>query len=231
MKLFPMAVFALIALSALAEAQAPSTQASRQSDPQRTQALIVLNAHGATLSNGSLVLEGTMPSAIMFADRPVRAAGHILTSRMVELWSKDGTFTKDPPNATVSVFSKDGSAINDAVVVLRTAKLEGERLSFAATVLQGNLGKADGPASVFIDTVWFGLGTGGFHYLGRNQTTGGLSPNVSDPGTALQGWSNPAPDAPAVQSSPTGNNNSLATPPDLQGGGAKCGAPPLLPCY
>ena len=37
---------------------------------------------------------------------------------------------RDPPNATVSVFSEDGSRIRDAVVVLKTAKLEGDRLTF-----------------------------------------------------------------------------------------------------
>ena len=34
-------------------------------------------------------------------------------------------------------------------------------------VLEGSLGKADGPASVFIDTIWFGIGSNGFNYSAR----------------------------------------------------------------
>src|SRR5262249_27810978 len=60
---------------------------------------------------------------------------------------------KDPPNATVSVFSKDGSAIRDAVVVLKTPNLSGDRLTFDVQVLEGDLTGADGPASVFIDII------------------------------------------------------------------------------
>ena len=51
---------------------------------------------------------------------------------------------KDPPNATVSAFSKDGPAIRDAVVVLKTPKLEGDRLTFDVDVLEGELTGADG---------------------------------------------------------------------------------------
>jgi hypothetical protein len=61
--------------------------------------------------------------SIVFADRPLRAAGHSLTADLLEEWSpsndSDDSFAKGPPNATVSVFSKDGSRIRDAVVALR----------------------------------------------------------------------------------------------------------------
>jgi hypothetical protein len=62
-------------------------------------------------------------------------------------------FAKDPPNATVSAFSKDGSVIRDAVVVLKTPKLEGDRLTFDVDVLEGNLTGADGAAAIFIDII------------------------------------------------------------------------------
>jgi hypothetical protein len=84
----------------------------------------------------------------------VRAAGHDLTSRIVEDWSKGSdNFAQDPPNATVSGFSKDGSGVKDAVVVLRTPKLEGDRLTFDVDVLEGDLAGADGAASLFIDII------------------------------------------------------------------------------
>jgi hypothetical protein len=53
----------------------------------------------------------------------------------------------------VSVFSKDGSTIRDAVVVLKTPKLQGDQLTFDVQVLEGDLAGADGPASVFIDII------------------------------------------------------------------------------
>ncbi len=117
--------------------------------------LIVFNSRGASLQGGKLTLTGISPNAIVFADRPVRAAGHDLTENLLEEWSANNTskdsFSKDPPNATVSVLGKD--SIRDAVVVLMSPKLEGDRLTFDVQVLEGDLTGADGPASVFIDII------------------------------------------------------------------------------
>jgi hypothetical protein len=103
------------------------------------------------------------PNSIVFADRPVRAAGHTLTTHLMEEWApnnqSDESFTKDPPNGTVSVFNADGSKIRDAVVTLKTAKLEGDKLTFDVDVLEGDLAGGDGPAALFIDR----FGFGGFH--------------------------------------------------------------------
>ena len=78
--------------------------------------------------------------------------------------TSDESFTKDPPNATVSVFSTDGSKVRDAVVVLKTAKLDGDRLTFDVDVLEGDLSGGDGPAALFIDRFGFGgFHAGGFH--------------------------------------------------------------------
>jgi len=123
--------------------------------------LIVLNARGAALDGGKLTLNGIAPNSIVFADRPVRAAGHVLTTHLLEEWATGNeSFAADPPNATVSVFSPDGSSVRDAVVVLKTPKLEGDRLTFDVDVLEGELKGADGPAAVFIDR--FGFAAGGF---------------------------------------------------------------------
>jgi len=122
--------------------------------PEVVPSLFVLNARGATLQGGKLVLSGVSPNAIVFADRPVRSAGHDLTSRIVEDWaSGSDNFAKDPPNATVSVFQKDGSGVRDAVVVLKSPKLDGENLAFDVDVLEGDIKGADGAAAVFIDII------------------------------------------------------------------------------
>ena len=124
-------------------------QASR---PTVLPSLIVFNSRGATLQGSKLVLAGVTPNAIIFADRPARSAGHDLTAHIVEDWSKGSdNFTKDPPNATVSAFRKDGMGIKDAVVVLKNPKLEGDQLTFDVDVLEGDLQGADGAAAVFID--------------------------------------------------------------------------------
>jgi hypothetical protein len=103
-----------------------------QAKPEIVPSLIVMNARGASLQGGKLTLTGVAPNSIVFADRPVRR--HSLTTDLLAEWSPSNdsavSFTKEPPNATDSVFSTDGSKIRDTVVVLRTAKLEGDRLTF-----------------------------------------------------------------------------------------------------
>jgi len=126
---------------------------SGQSKPDIVPSLIVLTARGAALQNQKLTLTGVTPHSIVFADRPVRSAGHMPTADVLEEWKASDTFGKDPPNATVSVFAKDGSSVHDAVVVLKAPKLDGEQLVFDVDVLEGNLTGADGAASVFIDII------------------------------------------------------------------------------
>ena len=52
--------------------------------PEVEPALIVMNSAGAKLEGNRLVLTGVAPNSIIFADRPVRAAGHILTAHLLE---------------------------------------------------------------------------------------------------------------------------------------------------
>lgn len=122
--------------------------------PKVVPSLIVLNARGGTLQGQKLTLTGIAPNSIVFADRPVRSAGHDLTQHIIEDWgSGTDNFAKDPPNATVSVFTKDGAGVKDAVVVLKQPKLAGDVLTFDVDVLEGDLAGADGAASVFIDLI------------------------------------------------------------------------------
>jgi hypothetical protein len=129
--------------------------------------LAVLNSKGATLQGNKLTLVGVSPNSIVFADRPVRAAGHVLTTHFIKEWDVGiDSFAKDPPNATISVLSEDGTTVKDAVVVLKSPKLEGENLSFDVSVLEGDLTDAKGSAALFID--WFAVrGGGGGFAVGR----------------------------------------------------------------
>jgi len=135
--------------------------------------LAVINSRGANLEGNALTMTGVSPNSIVFADRPVRAAGHVLTKDFLKEWDEGAdSFAKDPPNATISVLGADGASVEDAVVVLKAPKLEGDNLTFEVSVLEGNLSKATGPASLFID--WFAArGYGGRAFVGGAGYRGG----------------------------------------------------------
>lgn len=113
----------------------------------------VVNADGATLADGKLTLTGVSGNIIVFADRPVRAAGHETMDLFLSRWG-DGkdSFAKDPPNATISVLGGSDAGVTDAVVVISNPKLDGGNLTFDAKVLEGDLKGVKGPAALFIDS-------------------------------------------------------------------------------
>jgi hypothetical protein len=120
-----------------------------QAQPEIVPSLIVLNARSAALDGTSLTLSGTAGSAIIFADRPVRAAGHSPTPALISEWDEGSdSFAADPPNATVSVFDEGGNSIGDIVVTLKSPTMTGDTLVF-----QVDLYRLSGPAAVFIDII------------------------------------------------------------------------------
>ncbi len=147
----------LLLAPSVALAQSPGSPPAKTIGAAKTRtvpSLIVMNAAGASLQGNKLTLTGIAPNSIVFADRPVRSAGHALTAHLLEEWATGGdSFAKDPPNATVSVLGKDAASVADVVVVLKSPKLEGDRLTFDVQVLEGDLAGAQGPAAVFIDII------------------------------------------------------------------------------
>ena len=213
--------------------------------------LAVLNAAGAKLEGGKLTLTGVAPNSIVFADRPVRAAGHVMTEQFIMQWDEGkDSFAKDPPNATVSVLGGDGSKVSDAVVTLKTPKLEGGNLTFDVVVLEGNLAGSSGPAALFIDH-FGGFAGGGFHAGGFGGFhAGGFRAGGFDAarfggyrGGAWAGgryWHAPvyhgawygAGAAAAGIAAGTAMGAAEAAYPDLgYGGGGLCGYYPYGPCY
>ena len=161
MSRFILAIFigASLWMPAMAGAQTPNTAAPSASAPGKSSvkvdmvpSLFVMNAHGASLQGQTLTLAGVSPTSIVFADRPVRAAGHLPTEALLDEWTT-GDFAKDAPNATVSVLGKDGVSACDVVVELKIPHLEGDRLTFDVRVLECDLAGADGPAAVFVDII------------------------------------------------------------------------------
>ena len=85
------AVIVLLFMPGSAFAQAPTTSAPPPAKStvkaDMVPSLFVMNARGASLQGQTLTLTGISPNSIVFADRPVRAAGHLLTAHLLEEWS------------------------------------------------------------------------------------------------------------------------------------------------
>lgn len=131
----------------------------------------VINSDSAMLEGSKLTLTGVAGNVIVFADRPVRAAGHETVELFISRWAEGkDSFAVDPPNATVSVLGGEKDGVADAVVVLKNPKLVDGSLTFEVDVLEGDLKGVKGPAAVFIDHMGGGGhgggGHGGGHYHG-----------------------------------------------------------------
>jgi len=236
---------AVLAQDAMTKPHVPLEKSIGQVKPTGpVPSLAVLNAAGAKLEGTKLTLTGVSPNSIVFADRPVRAAGHVMTEQFIMQWDEGkDNFAKDPPNATVSVLGGDGSKVSDAVVTLKSPKLEGGNLSFDVVVLEGSLAGSSGPAALFIDH-FGGFGGGGF----RADGFGGFHAGGFDAarfggyrGGAWAGgrywhapvyhgaWYGSGATAAGIAAGTALGAAEAATP--YLGYGGQCGAYPYPPCY
>jgi hypothetical protein len=199
----------------------PASKTIGASSSEMVASLGVINADGASLEGNKLTLTGVSPNTIVFADRPVRAAGHVLTAHFLREWDEgQESFAKTPPNATISVFSKDGTSVKDAVVILKSPKLEGDKLTFDVSVLEGDLEKIDGPAALCIDRFAVHYGGGGWGHgtavVGRGPAWHGAW--YAHPGAAF-----------ATGAAVGAAVGAAAATPGYYG--APCGYYPYPPCY
>lgn len=96
-----MTAAALLAAPSMALAQdaisAPAQKKIGSPKSEMVPSLAVLNSRGASLQGDTLTLAGVAPNSIIFADRPVRAAGHVLTKDFLKEWDEGAdSFAKDP---------------------------------------------------------------------------------------------------------------------------------------
>jgi hypothetical protein len=156
------ALCSIVALTVLASCTSSQTAAPQGASPitwttsgkpsGKMDVLYVQNAKNATLNNGKLVLRGVNPNTVCFTDRPDRLAGHLPTREFVPLWSQGkDSFLKDPPNATLSIFS--GDKVSDVVVEISNPVLAGNTLTYDAKVLEGGSSVGGGECSLFIDII------------------------------------------------------------------------------
>lgn len=138
--------------TAPAQGSSPITWTTKGKPTGKMDVLYVQNASSASLEKGKLVLRGVNPRTICFTDRPDRLAGHLPTKDFIPLWSEGkDSFLKDPPNATLSIFS--GNKVSDVVVEISNPVLAGGNLTYDAKVLEGESSIRGGACTLFIDII------------------------------------------------------------------------------
>jgi hypothetical protein len=115
--------------------------------------LFVQTAKDVSVDGDKLVMKGVSPTVLFFTDRPERVAGNMHNDRYLKLWTEDGkdSFLKDPPNATLSVFSDDSVA--ELVVTLRNPQFKGDDLTYDISMIKGDKLDKGGPCALFIDII------------------------------------------------------------------------------
>lgn len=119
---------------------------------QAEQSMFVQTAHAASSDGSTLTLDGVTPSTLYFSDRPQRVVGHMTTADFVDLWAEgENSFAEDPPNAVLAFLDAGDEVPEDAVVVIRDPRLDGEQLSYSIETLEGAAPAQTGPVTLFID--------------------------------------------------------------------------------
>ena len=153
--LFLAGFFLLIGFAGSVQAEdepSDAEQCEQESRQPEAQYLFVQSATGVKLKKSTLTLKGVSPTTVYFSDRPKRIAGHMTTKDFVDEWQENkakDSFKADPPNATISVFTK--KEIIDVVVELKNPRLKGKNLIYDIAVIENSEPLPSGEASLFID--------------------------------------------------------------------------------
>ena len=118
--------------------------------------LAAQTATNATSNNGTLILE-TQDDVFVFSDRPDRLWKHDNQSSFSTLWSPNGTFHEDPPNAILT-WESDNDSMAFAEVILTNATWNNDTgfIEYSYTFETGDTLPSNIPeVSLFIDG-WFG---------------------------------------------------------------------------
>lgn len=162
----------LLTAAALAAAATPLTallSLARAAD-EKVQLMFVQSAESLKADDKTLRLVNVSPQTIWFTDRPVRKAGHVTMTNYMKEWTaaagKDN-FSKDPPNATLSVY-EPGQADNTLTVVeIFDPVVQGKDLVYRYKLIEGKVPASGGAVALFIDWIGPGGGVGaGFHGVG-----------------------------------------------------------------
>jgi hypothetical protein len=160
-RVLALALAALIALPPAAFAQTPAKPAAAlPSAMQQINLLFVQTSAGMQYDKvkGTLRMTNIASSTLYFADRPVRIAGHYHTrGEFLPMWNEGpDSFSKNPPNATLSIVEPKQADLQNAVVTLRNPRMVGNDLVYDIKVVEGTVPQSAGAAVLFIDIlgVW-----------------------------------------------------------------------------
>ncbi len=120
---------------------------------RKPELLFVQSAKSAIYDGKVLRLESVSKNTIYFSDRPYRTVGHIKNADFLKDWNnqkQQDSFKKDPPNAAISYYDKDGK-VDVAIVELSNFKVEKNYASYDVKILQGKLLGDMREVTAFID--------------------------------------------------------------------------------
>jgi len=115
--------------------------------------LYTMSAKSGTMEGDRLTLKD-VPLVVYFSDRPHRISGQLSLQVFAQGWDQGkDSFRADPPNATLSIMTKDG--VKNAVVELSEpdVKVKEGSISFKVRVLEGEVPEKFGTATLFVDNV------------------------------------------------------------------------------
>lgn len=141
-------------LAAIVVAAVLAAPARAEESEKVCEALFVHNAHHIAMSENTITMTGASPTVTFFCDRPIRMAGHLSIEKyLTAVYTGKDDFVDNPPNAVVSI--TNGDEFVDVVVELTTMpEVEGDKLVYRdVRIIQGDVPKATGPGSLFIDII------------------------------------------------------------------------------
>src|SRR3954447_22920567 len=123
--------------------------------PDRPDALFVQSAAAFSSTGDTVTMHAPSASTVYLTDGPQREAGHLPARRFLELWHAGSGFAEVNPTAVLSFVEPEdvSAAPADAVVALGRPRLDGEALTYAVVVMDGELPAAAGPCALFIDAL------------------------------------------------------------------------------
>ncbi|MDM7936132.1 MAG: hypothetical protein QUV06_01545 [Cyanobium sp. CZS 48M] len=125
----------------------------------RVELLFVQNSAGVEIDviRGLLTWRNVAPSTLFFTDRPARMAGHCHTKEeFLKLWFEGpDSFSRNPPNATLSILEPGKPDLLNVVVQLRNPRLNGNDLLYDIKLVEGVLPASGDAAVLFIDVLGF----------------------------------------------------------------------------
>ena len=162
----------LLTAAALASVASPFTAllSPAQAADAKVQLMFVQSAESFKADDKTLRLVNVSPQTIWFTDRPVRQAGHVTMANYLKEWTAAAgadNFSKDPPNATLSVYEAGKSENSLTVLEIFDPVVQGKDLVYRYKLIEGKVPGGGGAVALFIDWIGPGGGVGpGFHGVG-----------------------------------------------------------------